>query len=81
MYAYITGAIAWIEEDALIVLSSGIGLRIRVLPQLLLASSEGMSPATSSRKDGANGPPLVGPAKTKLLLVVATPVPPFAIAV
>lgn len=41
MYAYIAGEIAWVEEDALIVVSSGIGLRIRVLPQLLLTSSEG----------------------------------------
>ena len=32
MYAYLSGKIAWVEEDALVVLRDGIGLRIRVLP-------------------------------------------------
>ena len=39
----------------------------------------GISEAAKLRKDGANGPPLVGPAKIKLLAAVAAPVPPLAI--
>lgn len=41
MYAFIAGSVSWIEDDAVIVLSSGIGLRIRVLPQLVGSLTEG----------------------------------------
>lgn len=41
MYAYISGTVAWIEDDAVIVRSNGLGLRIRVLPQLMNTLAEG----------------------------------------
>lgn len=41
MYAYISGTVAWIEDDAVIVQSNGLGLRIRVLPQLMNTLAEG----------------------------------------
>ena len=39
-----------------------------------------MSDEAKDLKLGASGPPVVGPAKTKLFATVAAPVPPFAIA-
>ncbi|MCX5979843.1 MAG: Holliday junction ATP-dependent DNA helicase RuvA [Chloroflexi bacterium] len=41
MYAFIAGSVSWIEDDAVIVQSSGLGLRIRVLPQLISSLTEG----------------------------------------
>ena len=41
MYAFLSGEIAWIEEDALVVVREGIGLRIRVLPQVIADAHEG----------------------------------------
>lgn len=41
MYAYIAGIISWIEDDAVVVSSNGLGLRVRVLPQLIASLSEG----------------------------------------
>lgn len=41
MYAFISGKVAWVEEDALVIVSNGIGLRVRVAPQLLSSSIEG----------------------------------------
>ena len=41
MYAFIAGSVSWIEDDAVIVQSSGLGLRIRVLPQLISSLAEG----------------------------------------
>ena len=41
MYAYISGTVAWMEDDAVIVRSNGLGLRIRVLPQLMNTLAEG----------------------------------------
>mgnify|MGYP003347387841 FL=1 len=41
MYAYLSGKIAWVEEDALVVLRDGLGLRIRVLPQVIADAREG----------------------------------------
>lgn len=41
MYAFIAGSVSWIEDDAVIVQSNGLGLRIRVLPQLISSLTEG----------------------------------------
>ena len=41
MYAFIAGSVSWIEDDAVIVQNSGLGLRIRVLPQLISSLTEG----------------------------------------
>lgn len=41
MYAFIAGSVSWIEDDAVIVQSSGLGLRVRVLPQLISSLTEG----------------------------------------
>jgi Holliday junction DNA helicase RuvA len=41
MYAFIAGSVSWIEDDAVIVQSKGLGLRIRVLPQLISSLTEG----------------------------------------
>ena len=41
MYAYISGTVAWVEDEAVIVRSNGLGLRIRVLPQLMNTLAEG----------------------------------------
>ena len=41
MYAFIAGSVSWIEDDAVIVQSGGLGLRIRVLPQLISSLTEG----------------------------------------
>ena len=41
MYAFIAGSVSWIEDDAVVVQSSGLGLRIRVLPQLISSLAEG----------------------------------------
>ena len=41
MYAFIAGSVSWIEDDAVVVQSSGLGLRIRVLPQLISSLTEG----------------------------------------
>lgn len=41
MYAFIAGSVSWIEDDAVVVQSNGLGLRIRVLPQLISSLTEG----------------------------------------
>ena len=41
MYAFIAGSVSWIEDDAVVVQSNGLGLRIRVLPQLISSLAEG----------------------------------------
>lgn len=41
MYAFISGEIAWVEEDALVVVRDGLGLRIRVLPQVIADARDG----------------------------------------
>ena len=41
MYAFIAGSISWIEDDAVVVQSNGLGLRVRVLPQLISSLTEG----------------------------------------
>ena len=41
MYAFIAGSVSWIEDDAVVVQSGGLGLRIRVLPQLISSLTEG----------------------------------------
>lgn len=41
MYAHIEGRVLWVEDDALVVGHSGLGLRIRTLPAILAAASEG----------------------------------------
>lgn len=41
MYAYARGTVLWVEEEALVLSSNGLGLRIRVLPAVLDAASEG----------------------------------------
>lgn len=41
MYAFFSGTVAWVEEDALVVVRDGLGLRIRVLPQVIEDAREG----------------------------------------
>lgn len=41
MYAFVAGSVHWIEDDAAVILSGGLGLRIRVLPSLLSTLREG----------------------------------------
>lgn len=41
MYAFVAGSVHWIEDDAAVILSGGLGLRIRVLPRLLSTLREG----------------------------------------
>lgn len=41
MYAFVVGSVRWTEEDAVVVVSGGLGLRIRVLPGLLSTLREG----------------------------------------
>lgn len=41
MYAFISGEIAWVEEDAIVVVRDGLGLRVRVVEQVLNRAREG----------------------------------------
>jgi Holliday junction DNA helicase RuvA len=41
VYAFVVGSVHWIEDDAAVILSGGLGLRIRVLPSLLSTLREG----------------------------------------
>lgn len=41
MYALIAGEVAWVEEDALVIVANGIGLRVRTAPQVLHGAKEG----------------------------------------
>lgn len=43
MYAFATGSVRWIEDDAVVVVSGGLGIRIRVLPSLLATLREGVN--------------------------------------
>jgi len=43
MYAWASGRVAWIEDEALVLVANGIGLRIRTLPAVLSAAREGES--------------------------------------
>ncbi len=41
MYAFISGSIRWIEDDAVVIVSGGLGLRVRILESLLSTLHEG----------------------------------------
>ena len=41
MYAFVAGSVRWTEDDAVVIVSGGLGLRIRVLPSLLSTLREG----------------------------------------
>jgi Holliday junction DNA helicase RuvA len=41
VYAFVAGSVRWTEDDAVVIVSSGLGLRIRVLPSLLSTLREG----------------------------------------
>lgn len=41
MYAFVAGPVRWVEDDAVVVASGGLGLRVRVLPSLLTGLREG----------------------------------------
>ncbi|MFZ9735962.1 MAG: Holliday junction branch migration protein RuvA [Candidatus Limnocylindrus sp.] len=41
MYAFASGSVRWVEDDAVVVQSAGLGLRVRVLPSLLVTLREG----------------------------------------
>lgn len=42
MYAFASGSVRWTEDDAVVILSGGLGLRVRVLPSLLSTLREGV---------------------------------------
>ena len=42
MYAFVAGSVRWTEDDAVVIVSGGLGLRIRVLPSLLSTLREGV---------------------------------------
>lgn len=41
MYAHIRGSVLWVEDDAVVISASGIGLRVRTLPSVLQEVGEG----------------------------------------
>lgn len=41
MYAHIRGSVLWVEDDAVVISASGLGLRIRTLPAVLAVATEG----------------------------------------
>ena len=41
MYAHIHGSVLWVEDDAVVISANGLGLRIRTLPAVLSAATEG----------------------------------------
>lgn len=41
MYAHIRGTVLWVEDDAVVISASGIGLRVRTLPSVLQEVGEG----------------------------------------
>lgn len=41
MYAFVSGTVRWIEDNAVVLVSGGIGLRIRALPSVLTSLVEG----------------------------------------
>lgn len=41
MYAHIRGPVLWVEDDAVVISASGLGLRIRTLPAVLSSVTEG----------------------------------------
>jgi len=41
MYAHIRGPVLWVEDDAVVISASGLGLRIRTLPSVLSSATEG----------------------------------------
>ena len=41
MYAHIHGPVLWVEDDAVVISANGLGLRVRTLPAILAAASEG----------------------------------------
>jgi len=41
MYAHIRGSVLWVEDDAVVVSATGLGLRIRTLPAVLSSVTEG----------------------------------------
>jgi len=42
VYAFASGSVRWTEDDAVVIVSGGLGLRIRVLPSLLITLREGV---------------------------------------
>lgn len=43
VYAFVAGSVRWTEDDAVVIVSSGLGLRIRVLPNFLATLREGVA--------------------------------------
>jgi Holliday junction DNA helicase RuvA len=41
MYAHIHGTVLWVEDDAVVISASGLGLRVRTLPAVLGTATEG----------------------------------------
>ena len=41
MYAYVRGTVLWVEEEAVVLASNGLGLRIRAVPAVIHAAAEG----------------------------------------
>jgi Holliday junction DNA helicase RuvA len=41
VYAHIHGSVLWVEDDAVVISANGLGLRIRTLPAVLNAATEG----------------------------------------
>ena len=42
MYAHIHGSVLWVEDDAVVIVANGLGLRIRTLPAVLSTATEGV---------------------------------------